>query len=201
MASPKLTHFLLVHTRVFLMSSSWSWSCHRHGLGSIQHGTVSAFFLWLGKTTNTKKSPKQGSSCNIQVERTPHHKEAVCSNPARCRAFSLFSIMSVACPKSGPMWMCNLTDFPIKCSRLCSLRWSKPNSNGLSKNQKNEPVFNKHLLVLFWVEDKDDSVGLPPDGRPTAPEVGVAARVPELDVRLHVAPVHVHVLETGNGSG
>ena len=60
---------------------------------------------------------------------------------------------------------------------------------------------NKHLLVLFWVEDKDDSVGLPPDGRPTAPEVGVAARVPELDVRLHVAPVHVHVLETGNGSG
>ena len=39
----------------------------------------------------------RGSGCSTAVERMPHNKEVVVSNPSRCRAFFLFSILSEVC--------------------------------------------------------------------------------------------------------
>ena len=53
-----------------------------------------------------------------------------------------------------------------------------------------------NLLVVLRVEDEDDGVGLPRDGRPTTFEVRIPARVPQLDVRLQVTTLSVDVLNS-----
>ena len=40
----------------------------------------------------------QGSGCRTAVEHTPHDRDVMDSNTARCWAFFLFSIQSEVCP-------------------------------------------------------------------------------------------------------
>jgi hypothetical protein len=50
------------------------------------------------------------------------------------------------------------------------------------------------LLIIFRVENKDDSVGFPRDCWPAALELRVPAGVPQLDVGLQVPATHIDVL-------
>ena len=75
-----------------------------------------------------------GSGCSTAVERTPHIKEVVGSNPARCWAlFSpLFSHYCVL--NSGHSRRYNTSDFPIKISLAVQLEAKQDNAKRLSKN-------------------------------------------------------------------
>ena len=65
------------------------------------------------------------------------------------RLFLLFSILSVVlCPKSGPSWRCNTTDFSLKYAYLCSLRQRKLNMHKLSNPRPSELHGVKHINSL-----------------------------------------------------